>query len=290
MGPRRGTKRPRRRRSALPGRGELVRTIGAQRDTGRRDNDSARGPSRETGAPPDAGKDWRSPDRTTRRPICLTSRGRGGACPEPTPWPGRKSVSTTDALSSPRISDPIHDVRQETRNLGRVIGSLGERAVSRPTKGDLQHRPGRPNTISCLGLRQSFNSPGRRPKSGDFGVVLHNDPSRATVSSRKSRANGTRAVPSRRPQARRECAWGKSFHHAFAASKTKGLRTTHWAHILLALFTSGWKSWYDRSQFSLPGAGAPGAIRVHTRQGGRNTALDSRKNLHVPSHRMPTAS
>ena len=52
MGPRLGTKRPRQRRSALPGRGELVRTNGARRDTGRRDNGSARGPSRGTGALP----------------------------------------------------------------------------------------------------------------------------------------------------------------------------------------------------------------------------------------------
>jgi hypothetical protein len=117
MGPRLGTKRPRQRRSALPGRGELVRTNGARRDTGRRDNGSARGPSRGTGAPPYAGKDWRSRDRTTQRPICPTSRGRGGACPGPAAWPGRKSAPTTNALCSPRISDPIPDVGQETRNL-----------------------------------------------------------------------------------------------------------------------------------------------------------------------------
>ena len=117
MGPRLGTKRPRQRRSALPGRGELVRTNGARRDTGRRDNDSARGPSHGTGAPPHAGKDWRSRDRTAQRPICPTSHGRGGACPEPAAWPGRKLAPTTYALFSPRISDPIPDVGQETRNL-----------------------------------------------------------------------------------------------------------------------------------------------------------------------------
>ena len=117
MGPRLGTKRPRQRRSALPGRGELVRTNGARRDTGRRDNGSARGPSRGTGALPYAGKDWRSRDRTTQRPICPTSRGRGGACPGPAAWPGRKSAPTTNALCAPRISDPIPDAGQETRNL-----------------------------------------------------------------------------------------------------------------------------------------------------------------------------
>ena len=117
MGPRLGTKRPRQRRSALPGRGEVVRTNGARRDTGRRDNGSARGPSRGTGAPPYAGKDWRSRDRTAQRPICPTSHGRGGACPGPAAWPGRKLAPTSYALCSPRISDPIPDVGQETRNL-----------------------------------------------------------------------------------------------------------------------------------------------------------------------------
>ena len=117
LGPRLGTKRPRQRHSALSGRGELVRTNGARRDTGRRDNGSARGPSRGTGAPPYTGKDWRSRDRTAQRPICPTSRGRGDACPGPAAWPRRKSAPTTNALGSPRISDPIHDEGQETRNL-----------------------------------------------------------------------------------------------------------------------------------------------------------------------------